>query len=137
MLVSLVHISKHKFNTYCSEGAEPEMRRHCNQNDDVNHSVILISTIIMFFLFHFHRVILSIYEAITIHSVLLCSKKRKGFYAIWYLYTQAMLQLVQVRFFNFNMCQILSIIKYYFLNIFDGFLVVGGQWLSHFFLVLY
>ena len=62
--------------------------------------MILICTVFMFFLFHTPRGIMSIYEAITIQNVLQCSKKKKGFYTIWYLYVQAILQLVQVSSVN-------------------------------------
>ena len=76
-------------------GSQAIIKRRNNQMNDVNLSVILIFTILMFLIFHTPRVILSIYEAITIQYVLKCSQKRKGFYTIWYLYVQTTLQLVQ------------------------------------------
>ena len=38
-----------------------------------------------------------IYEALTIKSVLVCHKKRKGYLKIWYLYVLSTIQLLQVR----------------------------------------
>ena len=70
-----------------------------HQKLDANHSLILLSTILMFCLFHIPRVIISIYNAITINSVLKCKDRQKGFYTIWYLYAQYSLQFVQVQIF--------------------------------------
>ena len=70
-------------------------QRLCHQKLDANHSMILIFTIIMFIMFHSPRVLICIYEAITIQNVLTCMGKQKGYYTIWYLYTQNTLQLVQ------------------------------------------
>ena len=66
-----------------------------HQKADANNSLILISTVVMFFIFHSPRVIISIYEGITIQNVLTCNEKRKGFHTIWYLYVQNTLQFVQ------------------------------------------
>ena len=77
-------------------GNKTIQRRVHHQKTDANLSLVLIFTILMFFMFHSPRVILSVYEATTIQNVLTCNGKRKGFYTIWYLYVQNTLQLVQV-----------------------------------------
>ena len=66
------------------------------QKKDCNLSIILIVTVIMFFIFHTPRIIISFYEAVTIQSLVRCTEKGKGFFLIWYLYVQAALQLLQV-----------------------------------------
>ena len=38
----------------------------------------------------------SIYEAVTIHSVLKCHDANKGYMKIWYLYVQSTVQLLQL-----------------------------------------
>ena len=42
---------------------------------------------------------LSVYEAVTIQTLVLCTSKGRGYYHIWYIYMQAALQLVQVYFY--------------------------------------
>ena len=42
------------------------------------------------------RVMTSIYEALTIKSVLECHKRRRGYLKIWYLYVLSTIQLLQV-----------------------------------------
>ena len=71
-------------------------RRKNQHRNNFNLTVILFVTVLMFFFFTIPRVLMSIYEAATIQNMLRCSKKRKGYYQIWYLYVQATLQLLQV-----------------------------------------
>jgi hypothetical protein len=80
-------------------GNDNIQKRLHHQKTDANLALVLIFTILMFFMFHSPRVILSVYEAITIQNVLTCSEKQKGFYTIWYLYVQNTLQFVQVYLF--------------------------------------
>jgi len=79
-----------------SKGAETARNRVKQQKKDCNLTNILIVTVIMFFVFHTPRVIISVYEAITIQHLMSCTDKGKGYYHIWYLYVQAALQLLQV-----------------------------------------
>ena len=41
----------------------------------------------------------SVYEAVTIQTLVLCTSKGRGYYHIWYIYMQAALQLVQVWYY--------------------------------------
>ena len=70
-------------------------RRH-QHKIDLNQSLILIVMILIFFMFHIPRVIISIYEAFTIQRMIKCSQKGLGYYHIWYLYGQAVSQFLQV-----------------------------------------
>jgi len=78
------------------KGSETARNRVNQQKKDCNLSIILIVTVIMFFIFHTPRIIISFYEAVTIQSLVRCTEKGKGFFLIWYLYVQAALQLLQV-----------------------------------------
>ena len=77
-----------------------ETARNCvnQQKKDCNLSFILIVTVVMFFIFHTPRIIISIYEAVTIQNLVRCTERQKGYFLIWYLYVQAALQLLQVNF---------------------------------------
>ena len=66
------------------------------QKKDCSLSTILIVTVIMFFIFHTPRIIISVYEAVTIQNLVRCTERAKGYFLIWYLYVQAALQLLQV-----------------------------------------
>ena len=44
---------------------------------------------------------LSVYEAVTIQTLVLCTSKGRGYYHIWYIYMQAALQLVQVSYYYY------------------------------------
>ena len=89
--VLLIH--RNNFSGFVTQ----DMKERLNhQKLDANHSLILLSTILMFCMFHSPRVIISIYEAVTIKSLLTCMERQKGFYTIWYLYIQRSLQFVQV-----------------------------------------
>ena len=77
-------------------GFETALNRANQQNKDCNLSFILIVTVVMFFIFHTPRIIISIYEAVTIQNLVRCTEKQKGYFLIWYLYVQAALQLLQV-----------------------------------------
>eukprot|EP00092_Neocalanus_flemingeri_P093716 GFUD01119133.1.p1 GENE.GFUD01119133.1~~GFUD01119133.1.p1 ORF type:complete len:246 (-),score=49.89 GFUD01119133.1:20-757(-) len=77
-------------------GTHATILRRTQHKIDLNLSLILLVTIILFFMFHTPRVIISIYEAFTIQKVVNCSQNGLGYYHIWYLYAQSVAQFLQV-----------------------------------------
>ena len=50
---------------------------------------------------HFYiRVMTSVYEAVTIRSVIQCHKRKRGYLRIWYLYALSTIQFLQVQLIN-------------------------------------
>ena len=82
------------------QGSAVARNRANQQRKDCNLSIILIVTVIMFFIFHTPRIIISVYEAVTIQNLVQCTDKGKAYYLIWYLYVQLLLQLLQVHAFS-------------------------------------
>jgi len=71
-------------------------RRATQQSRDCNLAIILISTVVMFFLCHLPRVVTSIYEAANIHSILDCREKGRDKTPIWFMYITNAVQLLMV-----------------------------------------
>jgi len=71
-------------------------RRATQQSRDCNLAIILISTVVMFFLCHLPRVVTSIYEAANIHSILDCRDKGRDKTPIWFMYITNAVQLLMV-----------------------------------------
>jgi len=78
-------------------GLSVSKRNRVNQQKkDCTLSIVLIVTVIMFFIFHLPRILISVIESATIKDVVNCAERGRGFLTIWYLYVQAALQLLQV-----------------------------------------
>jgi len=71
-------------------------RRATQQSRDCNLAIILVSTVVMFFLCHLPRVVTSIYEAANIHSILDCREKGRDKTPIWFMYITNAVQLLMV-----------------------------------------
>jgi len=71
-------------------------RRATQQSRDCNLAIILVSTVVMFFLCHLPRVVTSIYEAANIHSILDCRDKGRDKTPIWFMYITNAVQLLMV-----------------------------------------
>eukprot|EP00092_Neocalanus_flemingeri_P095536 GFUD01121553.1.p1 GENE.GFUD01121553.1~~GFUD01121553.1.p1 ORF type:complete len:347 (+),score=65.60 GFUD01121553.1:153-1193(+) len=71
-------------------------KRMAQQKRDCNLAVVLSFTVLMFLLTHVPRIITSIYEGVTIRSVLKCHDTNQGYLKIWYLYILSIIQLLQV-----------------------------------------
>jgi hypothetical protein len=80
----------------CCIGTHAIKKRRKQHKTDVDLSLILIVTVAVFFMFHLPRVLISIYEAFTMKQVVVCGQKGLGYYQIWYLYAQAVAQMLQV-----------------------------------------
>ena len=72
------------------------MRRDQHKKD-LRLSLILIVNVFVFIMFHLPRVVISVYEAFTTQQMVICGKKGRAYYHIWYLYVQLIAQLLQVR----------------------------------------
>eukprot|EP00092_Neocalanus_flemingeri_P018501 GFUD01020026.1.p1 GENE.GFUD01020026.1~~GFUD01020026.1.p1 ORF type:complete len:416 (-),score=82.55 GFUD01020026.1:407-1654(-) len=71
-------------------------KRIAQQKRDCNLAVVLSFTVLMFLLTHLPRIMTSIYEGVTIRSVLKCHDTKQGYLKIWYLYILSTIQLLQV-----------------------------------------
>ena len=71
-------------------------RRAAQEKRDYNLAVVLICTILMFLATHTPRIMTSMFEAVTIGSVLACQGKGQGYLRIWYLYLLNGVNLLQV-----------------------------------------
>ena len=91
-----LHLFSLLLSRIMSSGSVQSQKKKNQMKSDINLTVILFVTVFLFLVFNIPRVIISIYEALTIQNLLRCSKKRLGYYKIWYLYVQATLQLLQV-----------------------------------------
>jgi len=71
-------------------------RRVAQQKRELSLAVVLSFTVLMFLITHLPRVMTSIYEAVTIRSVIQCHKRKRGYLRIWYLYALSTIQFLQV-----------------------------------------
>ena len=103
-------------------------KRIFEEKRELSLAVVLTFTVLMFLLTHtprqkytqqigfffkssrvscYFRVMTSIYEALTIKSVLECQKRKRGYLKIWYLYVLSTIQLLQVSEYNTSCANIL------------------------------
>jgi hypothetical protein len=80
------------------QGGEILARRLQQRRKDCDHSVVLVVTILLFLAFHTPRVLMSVYESVSIQAAAVCSARQRGYFTIWYLYAQATVQLLQVTY---------------------------------------
>jgi len=97
-------------------------RDACAEKTNLSSSTILLCTVATFLVCHSPRLMLSVYEAVMITSILHCQSKLKGITPIWYLYAMASVQLLQVinTSFNFPIYWFVGNFRETFLAIFCG-----------------
>jgi len=76
---------------------------YSQQSKDINMSLVLVSTVAMFFFCHTPRLFVSLYEAINIHSIQLCQKKGKINTPTWFMFVTLAVQLLMVVNAAFNL----------------------------------
>jgi len=70
---------------------------------DINMSLVLISTVAMFFVCHTPRIFVSLYEATNIQSILNCRDKGKANTPLWFMFVTLAVQLLMVVNASFNL----------------------------------
>lgn len=80
-------------------------RRLRQQNKECNLTIVLLSTVIMFFVCHLPRILTSVHEAVNIQNILGCREKGRDLTPLWLLYIMALVQYLQ----SMNACVTLPI----------------------------